>query len=223
MALRFVTNRLHAGIPPQPSTSRPSLSITCHPTTMRIGEYQELRVARETQHGIYLADAAGEEVLLPRGQCPPRSEIAETMRVFVLTDSEDRPVATTKKPLATAGEFVKLRVVSVTPAGAFLDWGLDKDLFCPPMEQRVPMREGGQYLVRVYVDEVSNRVTCTTKLSRFLQSDGIGLAPGQPVKIIVAGRFPDMMTVISMDGQGLAVSRRVARPAGHRRCSRRIR
>src|ERR1019366_7128677 len=129
---------------------------------MRIGEYQLLRVARETQHGIYLADPAGEEVLLPRGQCPPRSEISDTLNVFVYTDSEDRPVATTKKPLATAGEFVKLRVISVASAGAFLDWGLDKDLFCPPMEQRVPMREGGQYLVRVYVDEVSNRVVCST-------------------------------------------------------------
>src|SRR5580704_12199473 len=93
----------------------------CHTDTMRIGEYQTLRVTRETPHGIYLADPSGEEVLLPRGQCPPRAEIKETLNVFVLTDSEDRPVATTKRPLATAGEFAKLRVVSVTGAGAFLD------------------------------------------------------------------------------------------------------
>ncbi|MHB8636718.1 MAG: CvfB family protein [Fimbriimonadaceae bacterium] len=163
---------------------------------MRIGEYQSLRVARETQHGVYLADPTGEEVLLPRGQCPARDAMPESLDVFVYTDSEDRPVATLKKPFATAGEFAKLRVVSVDGAGAFLGWGLDKDLFCPPQEQRVPMRVGANYLVRVFVDEVSNRVTCTTKLSRFLQSDGSSLSLWQPVKIIVAGRFPDMMTVI---------------------------
>jgi predicted RNA-binding protein (virulence factor B family) len=166
---------------------------------MRIGEYQELQVTRETQHGLYLGNR-NDEVLLPRGQVPEGTRIGDTLRVFVLTDSEDRPVATTKKPLATVGEFAKLRVVSVTSAGAFLDWGLDKDLFCPPREQTTPMHEGGEYLVRVYLDEVSKRVVCTTKLSKYLRQDGVGLEQGQPVKIIVAAFTPDLISVI-IDGQ----------------------
>src|SRR4051812_18735654 len=132
---------------------------------MRIGEYQDLRVVRESQHGLYLADPEGVEVLLPRGQCPERMRIGDTMKVFVYTDSEDRPVATTMKPHAVVGEFAKLRVVSVTNAGAFLDWGLDKDLFCPAREQQPPMQEGRDYVVRIYLDEVSQRVVCTAKIA----------------------------------------------------------
>lgn len=167
---------------------------------MRIGEYQSLRVGRKTDHGLYLADACGEEVLLPKKECLPENRVGDTMRVFVLTDSEDRPVATTRKPLATVGDFALLRVISVTGAGAFLDWGLDKDLFCPIREQSSPMREGGDYLVRIYLDDVSNRVVCTSKLARFLEPDGKELTPGQPVKILVSGRGPDLISVI-IDGR----------------------
>jgi predicted RNA-binding protein (virulence factor B family) len=153
---------------------------------------------RETYHGFYLADSEA-EVLLPKGQCAPEMRIGDMVRLFVYTDSEDRPIATIKKPIATVGEFAKLRVVSVTGAGAFLDWGLDKDLFCALGEQQAPMREGGEYLVRVYLDEVSQRVTCTSKFSRFLRPDGEGLELGQRVKIIVAGKTPDLISVI-VDG-----------------------
>ncbi len=162
---------------------------------MRIGEAQDLRVARETDHGLYLADAE-DEVLLPRGQVPRGTGIGDTLRVFVYTDSEDRPVATTKKPYAAVGEFARLRVVSVTEAGAFLDWGLDKDLFCPLREQQPRMREGYEYLVRIYLDEASRRVVCTGKLARFLRSNGEGLRPGQPVKIMVMDRNPELISVI---------------------------
>jgi predicted RNA-binding protein (virulence factor B family) len=166
---------------------------------VRFGEYQTLRVTRETQHGIYLADSNKVEVLLPRGQCPD-IRVGDTLRVFVLTDSEDRPIATTKTPKATVGEFAYLQVVSATDSGAFLDWGLDKDLFCPHREQQIPMREGSRYLVRIYFDEVSSRVVCTSKLSRFLQPDGEGLKPGQPVKIMIASKSPDLVSVI-IDGK----------------------
>lgn len=166
---------------------------------MRIGEHQTLRVERETLHGIYLADEDGNEVLLPRGQCPPREEVGTTMDVFVYTDSEDWPVATRKRPLAVVGDFAMLRVVSEAAAGAFLDWGLDKDLFCPRREQLVWMHEGEIYLVRVYLDPVSNRVTCSSKFGRFLQSDGRELQPGQAVKLIVRGRYEGRLSVI-IDG-----------------------
>ena len=161
---------------------------------MRIGEYQDLRVERETQHGLYLSDGE-DEVLLPRGQCPQRGQFGDTLRVFVYTDSEDRPVATIKKPYATVGQFAKLRVVSATSSGAFLDWGIDKDLFCPLREQHPELREGNAYLVRIYLDDVS----CTTKLSKYLRSNGEGLSVGQPIKIMVAGRAAEMISVIVND------------------------
>jgi uncharacterized protein len=165
---------------------------------VRIGEYQELRASRETANGFYLADD-NDEVLLPRGQCPPGLRINDRLTVFVYTDSEDRPVATTKKPCATVGEFAKLRVVSVTEAGAFLDWGIDKDLFCPIKEQQGRMREGGQYLVRLYLDELSQRAACTMRINRYLRPTGEGLKQGQPVKIMIAAIYPDLASVIIDD------------------------
>jgi uncharacterized protein len=165
---------------------------------VRIGEYQELRAARETPNGFYLTDGA-DEVLLPRGQCPPGLKLSDRLTVFVYTDSEDRPIATTKKPLATVGEFAKLSVVSVTETGAFLDWGIDKDLFCPLKEQQGRMREGSHYLVRVYLDELSQRVACTMRINRYLRSTGEGLKPGQPVKIMVSAIYKDLIAVIIDD------------------------
>lgn len=163
-----------------------------------MGEYQELQAVWESQHGVFLGDE-DEEVLLPRGQCPTGLKRGDTLRVFLYTDSLDRPIATLKKPLAVAGEFAKLAVVSVTGAGAFLDWGLDKDLFCPIKEQQAPMRVGQSYVVRVYDDEVSDRVVCSSKLGKFLQASGEGLRPGQQVRIMVAEKTHEMFVVI-IDG-----------------------
>jgi predicted RNA-binding protein (virulence factor B family) len=168
------------------------------PWGVRIGEYQELRAVRETANGFYLADSEA-EVLLPRGQCPAGLKPNDHLAVFVYTDSEDRPVATTKKPIAIVGEFAKLRVVSVTEAGAFLDWGIDKDLFCPMKEQQGRMREGGHYLVRVYLDELTHRTACTMRINRYLRPTGEGLKPGQPVKVMIAAMFPDLVSVIVDD------------------------
>lgn len=162
---------------------------------MRIGEFNDLRVARESPYGLYLADEDA-EVLLPNKECENTMHMGDVIRVFVLTDSEDRPIATRRKPLAVVGEFAALRCVSVAPAGAFLDWGVDKDLFCPPKEQLTPMREGEFYVVRVYLDEVSDRPAASTRLNRFLQIEGWGLKPGQSVEIMAAGRTHDTITVI---------------------------
>lgn len=165
---------------------------------MRIGEYQDLEVARDTQQGLYLTDGQS-EVLLPNRQCPPDLRIGDTIRVFVLTDSEDRPIATTKRPFATIGKFVKLQVVEVSAAGAFLNWGLDKDLFCPFREQLKPMREGEEYVVRIYLDETSQRIACTSRLNKYLQLDGEGLQPGQAVQIMIVDFVKDAATVIIDD------------------------
>lgn len=175
---------------------------------MRLGEFQEMVAVKETKHGYYLADLAdpNEEsterttVLLPRAQCPPGLRYGHKLNVFVYTDSEDRPVATLRKPKAIVGEFAAMRVVSAGRNGAFLDWGLDKDLFCPIREQLHPLREGETVVVRVYLDEVSNRIAATTKLGRYLKASGEGLTVGQPVEFMVSGRSPDALTVI-VDGQ----------------------
>ncbi|MFZ4508761.1 MAG: S1-like domain-containing RNA-binding protein, partial [Fimbriimonas sp.] len=165
---------------------------------MRIGEYQDLQVTRESPHGVYLADQEA-EVLLPSNQVRRGTKIGDSLRVFVYTDSQDRPIATLKKPLATVGEFAKLRAVSVTGLGAFFDWGLDKDLLCPIREQIHAIREGDSYLVRLYLDEAIGRVVCTTNLTKYLRPDGPELEQGQKVKIMISGRVRDVMTVI-IDG-----------------------
>jgi len=162
---------------------------------VRIGEYNDLRVSRESPYGLYLSDGE-EEVLLPNKECENTMHMGDVIRVFVLTDSEDRPIATRRKPLATVGEFAKLRVVSVGEVGAFLDWGVDKDLFCPPKEQLTRLREGDEVVVRVYLDEVSARPAASTRLNRYLQIEGWGLRPGQPVEVLVASRTHEAITVV---------------------------
>jgi uncharacterized protein len=117
---------------------------------MRIGEFNDLRVLRDSMYGLYLGDEEG-EVLLPNNQCAETMHVDDILRVFVYTDSEDRPIATRKKPIAVVGEFAKMKCVTVNGSGAFLEWGLDKDLFCPPKEQGVPMEIGREYVVRVYL------------------------------------------------------------------------
>lgn len=165
---------------------------------MRIGEFQEMVAVKETPHGYYFGDQE-ETVLLPRKECPENLRYGDKLRLFILTDSEDRPVATRREPIAQVGEFGLMDVVSVTRVGAFLDWGLDKDLFCPIREQFHPLRQGEEVVVRVYLDEVSNRVVATTKLGKYLKSTGEDLKVGQPIKFMVSGRSPDALTVI-IDG-----------------------
>jgi len=166
---------------------------------MKIGETQDLVVFRDSPHGLFLGDE-NEVVLLPNNQSPRDAKIGEVLSVFVYTDSEDRPVATMKVPKAKPGDFAKLKVVAVTPVGAFFDWGLDKDLLCPMKEQAKPLREGDQVVVKVYLDEISQRVVCTTRLGRHLRLDGDGLVLGQKLPMMVIERLPDMLVVI-LDGR----------------------
>jgi uncharacterized protein len=161
---------------------------------LRIGEFQRLAVRRETVHGWYLG-YEGEEVLLPRGESDGLAP-GDELEVFLLTDSEDRPVATLRKPHAAVGEFAVLKCVGATDSGAFLDWGLLKDLFCPLSEQKLRMRKGESYLVHVYLDERSRRPVCSSKLSRFLQEEAFHLRQGQQVDIVLAERLPQFWIAI---------------------------
>ena len=135
---------------------------------MEIGKYNVLRVSRGVDFGLYLADAHGHEVLLPRRYVTDSMTIGSEIEVFVYIDSENRPVATTERPTAVVGDFVLMRVKAVNATGALLDWGLvAKDLLVPFREQRVSMQAGRSYIVHVYLDKETGRVVASAKLDKF--------------------------------------------------------
>ena len=128
-----------------------------------------LKVLKEKSFGLYLDGGHGlGEILLPRREMPPGWGIGQPLDVFIYRDSDDRPVATIKSPKAFPGTFARLQCVAVTAVGAFLDWGLAKELLVPFREQKTRMEPGKSYLVHVHVDEVSGRIVASTRLSRFL-------------------------------------------------------
>ena len=136
---------------------------------MKIGEYNELRINRMVDFGAYLIDDDTHEVLLPKRYLTPEMKMGDMIRVFVYNDSENRPVATTEEPKAVVGDFALMRVKAVNQVGAFLDWGLvAKDLLVPFSEQRVDMKVGRSYIVRVYLDPASERIVASAKLAKFL-------------------------------------------------------
>lgn len=135
---------------------------------MKIGSYNRLRVSRFVDFGLYLADADGNEVLLPAKWADERLVVGDEVEVFVYTDGDDRPIATTMHPLAATGQLAMMTVKAVNDTGAFLDWGIEKDLLVPFREQRAPMRQGRSYLVYVYLDDVSGRVAATTKIEKYV-------------------------------------------------------
>ena len=137
-----------------------------------LGEIQTLTIVKKVDFGVYLADKElpDEKILLPAKQVPRDAEIGSSVEVFVYRDSKDRPIATTNKPMLTLGKVVKLRVAQMGRNGAFLNWGLEKDLLLPFKEQIGQVREGGEYLVALYVDK-SNRLCATMHIYPYLRQD----------------------------------------------------
>ena len=171
---------------------------------LTIGRYNDLTIVRKVDFGVYLSDGE-QDVLLPIRQVPPRAGQGDVLRVFVYTDSEDRPIATTQQPRAIAGEFALLAVVSTGPVGAFLDWGLEKDLLVPHSEQRYPLREGRSYVVRVLLDKMTNRVIASAKLSKFLSTDTSALKEGQKVEALFTQHTDDGTMAIVDDRYAAAI------------------
>jgi predicted RNA-binding protein (virulence factor B family) len=151
---------------------------------LEIGKTASLEVLREVPMGMMLG-SADEEVLLPTRYVPEGTSPGDVVEVFVYTDSEDRPIATTEQPLARADEFACLRVVSVSPVGAFLDWGLSKDLLLPFRSQLQRVRPEQRVVVRVFCDSVSGRPVATAKVERFLVEPPDDLREGQAVQLLV--------------------------------------
>jgi predicted RNA-binding protein (virulence factor B family) len=151
---------------------------------IELGRTNRLTAARRAPPGVYLA-SEGSEVLLPNRFVPDDLALGSELDVFVYTDSSDRPVATTQKPLAEVGEFAFLRVVDVTRHGAFLDWGLDKDLFIPIAEQETRLARGDGVVVAVCLDQHTQRVMASSRLSQFFDSDLAELSAGAAVELFV--------------------------------------
>ena len=152
---------------------------------VEIGKYNKLRVIKELEFGIYLDGGNDLEILLPRRYVPENIKPDDELEVFIYTDSEDRLIATTENPYATVGEFALLTVVAVEQVGAFLDWGLMKDLLVPYREQKATMQVGNSYVVYVYLDEKTNRVVASGKVDKFLNIIPANYEVGQEVNLMI--------------------------------------
>jgi len=150
-----------------------------------IGKWNSLVVLKELDFGVYLDGQEQGEILMPIRYVPKDLKIGDTVEVFIYLDSEDRIIATTEKPFAQVGDFVLLEVVSVSGIGAFLHWGLMKDLFIPFREQKQKMEVGYSYVVYIYVDEQSGRIVGSAKVENFLDETPPEFKEGQEVDLII--------------------------------------
>ena len=156
---------------------------------IKLGDWNELVVNRFTDHGAYLEGGEVGEILMPNAYVERGVRIGDRVTVFVYLDQEERLVATTETPLARVGQFACLTVSWVNEFGAFLDWGLMKDLFVPFREQRRKMEVGRYYIVYIYIDEASHRIVGTAKVDRYLQPAAAGAyRKGEQVALLVQGR-----------------------------------
>ena len=166
---------------------------------IEIGKYNLLKAVKESPQGFYLADKQGETVLLPNRYVPEDLKIEERLQVFVYLDSEDRPVATTQEPKVHLGEFAWLEVKALTDFGAFMDWGMDKDLLVPFREQAREMKTGRSYVVYLFKDMSTGRLAGSTRIVNFLDKDNVSLEPEQEVDLLVFNRIDAGFQVI-VDG-----------------------
>ncbi|WP_179345178.1 CvfB family protein [Winogradskyella ursingii] len=153
---------------------------------IHLGEYNTLEILRDTEPGLFLGDGDENEVLLPNRYVPKEFEIGDKIKVFVYLDNEERPVATTDEPYIKKGDFAMLRCNQVTSFGAFLDWGLVKELFCPFKEQAFKMKAGGWYLVHCYLDDETERLVASSKTNSFLDNKELTVEQFEEVDIIVS-------------------------------------
>lgn len=158
---------------------------------IEIGKYNTLTILRDTKVGLFLGNPTEDpegthDVLLPNKYVPNDFEIGDEITVFIYLDHEERPVATTLEPYIFLNEFALLRVNYVNQIGAFMNWGMEKDILVPFKEQARPMEQGKRYLVYMYMDEKTNRLVASSKLNQFLNNDDITVEVGEEVDLIVS-------------------------------------
>lgn len=151
---------------------------------VNVGQYNTLKVVKQVDFGMYL-DGDGEEILLPKRYVPNDLKPDDEITVFIYHDNEGRLIATTDKPVATVGEIAMMEVADTNPQGAFLKWGIMKDVFVPISQQEKRMRQGDKRLVRLYIDERTGRVTATEKIDKFLSNYELTVKEKDPVDIVV--------------------------------------
>ncbi|MFC7357449.1 S1 RNA-binding domain-containing protein [Jejudonia soesokkakensis] len=152
---------------------------------IKIGEYNTLEILRDTDPGLYLGDTEENVVLLPHRYKPEHWEIGDMLEVFVYLDYEERPVATTLTPYIFLNEFGYLHCSDVNEYGAYMDWGVQKQLFVPFKEQARPMKVGSWYIVYMYMDEQTNRLVGSSKTNKFVSNDTVSVEKFDEVDILV--------------------------------------
>lgn len=152
---------------------------------IKLGDYNHLKVTKSVDFGMYLDGGDEGEILLPTRYVPEGCKVGDELDVFIYLDQDERPVATTLTPLAKVGEFAYLEVAWVNKYGAFLNWGLMKDLFCPFREQKMRMKQGESYIVYVTIDEDSYRMMASAKVDRYLSKEPPRYKHGDEVDLLV--------------------------------------
>ena len=155
---------------------------------LRVGDQNRLKVIKRTDFGLFLEGGKYGNILLPKRYVTEAMNIGDELDVFIYLDSDDCIIATTLTPKATVGECAFLEVKEVNQVGAFLDWGLPKDLLVPYSEQHKPMEAGRSYVVCIYLDEHTGRITASSRLNRHLEERASGFRAQQPVDLIICGR-----------------------------------
>lgn len=152
---------------------------------IELGKYNQLEVVKEVDFGLYLDGGDDGEILLPTRYVPEGTKVGDMLNVFIYLDNEERLVATTLQPYAQVGQFAYLEVAWVNQYGAFLNWGLMKDLFVPFREQKMKMQVGRKYIVHVHLDEESYRIMASAKVEHFLSEETPEYRAGEEVNILV--------------------------------------
>ncbi|MBR5655227.1 MAG: GntR family transcriptional regulator [Prevotella sp.] len=149
-------------------------------SNLRLGDYNRLRITKKVDFGLYLDGGPEGEILLPARYAPETYNIGDELDVFIYLDQNEMPVATTEKPFCKVGDFAYLEVAWVNEYGAFLNWGLMKDLFCPFREQKQRMEIGKKYIVHVHIDQDSYRIVASAKVERYM-ADPLDEQPDAPI------------------------------------------
>ena len=155
---------------------------------IKIGQYNNLRIKKFVDFGLYLDDEEEGEILLPTRYMPKNVSVDDYIDVFIYADSDDTLIATTLTPLAIVGEASYLRVAAVNDVGAFLDWGLSKDILVPFGEQHRKMEVGRSYIVYLYIDKYADRIVASSKINKFIKDEATCYENNQAVDLMIAGK-----------------------------------
>src|SRR6188768_4027502 len=166
---------------------------------IQVGVYNTLKVSRKVDFGFYLDDGK-EGILLPKRFAPNDLSIGDEIKVFLYHDSDNRLIATTQEPKGIVGDIVQLQCVSTTEHGAFLDWGLMKDIFVARSQQLTRMHKGGEYLVKIYIDEQTGRVAATEKIEKQVSNDELTVKEKEEVDLYVQ-RISDLGYVMLINSK----------------------